>query len=129
MLRLLTGPPDAPDPAADASLRTVELLLDRLYTEGRLTRPEADVLRRALPPLPPRAPAWPASVRAAIIDLDARPAAECPAFVERRLAALDAPVWVLRTLSGLQHHALQRLPDMGIRYQRLRAVLVLLLVT
>lgn len=128
MLRLLRPTEDFLS-SDDASGRAAELLLDRLCAEGRLTRPEAEVLRRALPTPPPRGPAWPSAVRAAVIDLDTRPAAEHPSLVERRVAELDVPEWAQNPLSALRHHALLRLPDMGDRYQRLRAILVLMLVT
>lgn len=128
MLRLVPRGSDASAPARESPDRSVGVVLDRLYTEGRLTWPEADVLRRTLPRLL-RDPSWPARIRDAVVELDASLPSEYPSAVERGLRGLDVPDAVVRALQTLRHHALLRLPDMGDRYQRLRAILVLLLVT
>lgn len=127
MLRLLPRPSGASVPSARSSARAAEGLLARLCAEGRLTSAEADVLVRSLPSSARRDRAWAVRANAEIAALDLFPPERIPAHVERRVAALDVPAGVSRSLAALRHHAALRLPDLGTRYQRLRAILVALL--
>ncbi len=100
----------------------------RLRVDGLLTPAEAGLLCR-MTALEERARLMPyPELREAIARLDAMPSTEIPDFVESCLQAVAVRSWVSRPLSLLRRRAVLHLPDMGDRYQRLRAILVVLLV-